>query len=344
MSYIIEPMSLITFLDETKLKLPRFQRKSTWDKKQNFELAISIFQDYPVGVVIINQEQKVSWLLDGRQRRNALMLMRDNPVELYEWARSYIGFKKNEDIQDLTNLYWDKVEKYLETEEKDETEDNRNNMDEYEPMIYGTDEESTVYADAEENSFDSVKQRQGLKTLLDLILMVHQNKPSGSRWEQTFDFRKYFPKLEYAPVKNSGKISPKLLRRFLLELTKVIDHEYEGELTQQNLIDYYTQKFYIDESNQKKFEKDVEKNNKKYIHYVYKAKEKWYNYYIGGYKGEMKKMNFIKKAMAILLALCLSIVILSGSVNAASTTIRASASKVNNGKTVSVTVSFGENV
>ena len=55
-------------------------------------------------------------------------------------------------------------------------------------------------------------------------------------------------------------------------------------------------------------------------------------------------MNFIKKAMAILLVLCLSIVILSGSVNAASTTIRASASKVNNGKTVSVTVSFGENV
>ena len=55
-------------------------------------------------------------------------------------------------------------------------------------------------------------------------------------------------------------------------------------------------------------------------------------------------MNFIKKAMAILLVLCLSIVILSSSVNAASTTIRASSSKVNNGKTVSVTVSFGENV
>lgn len=260
MSYIIEPMSLITFLDETKLKLPRFQRKSTWDKKQNFELAISIFQDYPVGVVIINQEQKVSWLLDGRQRRNALMLMRDNPVELYEWARNYIGFKKNEDIQDITELYWDKVEKYLETEERDEPEENQNGEDGYEPTVYGDDEEDAVYTADEENSFDSVKQRQGLKTLLDLILMVHQNKPSGSRWEQTFDFRKYFPKLEYAPTKNGSKISPKMLRRFLLELTKVIDHEYDGRLTRQNLIDYYTQKFYIDESNQKKFENDVEKN------------------------------------------------------------------------------------
>lgn len=260
MSYIIEPMSLITFLDETKLKLPRFQRKSTWDKKQNFELAISIFQDYPVGVVIINQEQTVSWLLDGRQRRNALMLMRDNPVELYEWARSYIGFKKNEDIQDIANLYWDKVEKYLETEERDMSGEDRDNGDEYEPAVYGDDEEDATHTADEENSFDSAKQRRGLKTLLDLILMVHQNKPSGSRWEQLFDFRKYFPKLEYAPVKNNGNISPKMLRRFLLELTKVFDHEYEGKITQQNFTDYYTQKFYIDDSNQKKFEKDVEKN------------------------------------------------------------------------------------
>ena len=72
MSYAIEPMPLISFLDENKLRLPRFQRKATWDKKQNFELAISVFQDYPVGVVIVNQEQKISWLLDDRQRRTAL--------------------------------------------------------------------------------------------------------------------------------------------------------------------------------------------------------------------------------------------------------------------------------
>lgn len=55
-------------------------------------------------------------------------------------------------------------------------------------------------------------------------------------------------------------------------------------------------------------------------------------------------MKMIKKTVATLVILCLSIIILSSSVSAASTTIRASASKVNNGKTVSVTVSFGENV
>ena len=42
MSYIIEPMPLIPFLEESKIRLPRFQRKATWDKKQNFELVISV--------------------------------------------------------------------------------------------------------------------------------------------------------------------------------------------------------------------------------------------------------------------------------------------------------------
>lgn len=180
MSYIIEPMPLISFLEDGKLRLPRFQRKATWDKKQNFELAISVFQDYPVGVVIVNQEQKISWLLDGRQRRSALSSMRDNPVELYEWARSYIGFAKTADELEVKSKYWEKVERYLQTEEvADNDEDDVNQ--------YGEDDESDT--DAEENSFDSAKQRRGLQTLLDIILMVHQNKPSGSKWEQTFDFR-----------------------------------------------------------------------------------------------------------------------------------------------------------
>lgn len=248
MSYIIEPMPLISFLDESKLTLPRFQRKATWDKKQNFELSISIFQDYPIGVVIINQEQKVSWLLDGRQRRNALIAMRDNPVELYEWARNYIGFKKTADLPDITNAYWDKVEKYLQSEEHDVSDEEG-----YEPEINYDGIENIT----EEDSFDSTRQRQGLQTLLDIILMVHQNKPTGSKWEQTFDFTKYFNKLKYAPVKNGGKVSPVHLRRFILELLKAIDHEYDGNLTPQNFVDYYLQNFEV--IDQLKFQKDVEK-------------------------------------------------------------------------------------
>ena len=131
MSYSIEPMELITFVEDNKLKLPRFQRKSTCDKNQNFELAISVFQNYPVGVVIINREQNSSWLLDGRQRRAALLTMRENPVELYEWGRSYLKFSKTADELEVTRHYWEKVERYL-TEEPTEKKKDKNNGEESE--------------------------------------------------------------------------------------------------------------------------------------------------------------------------------------------------------------------
>lgn len=246
MSYIIEPMPLITFLEDGKLKLPRFQRKATWDKKQNFELAISVFQDYPVGVVIVNQEQNTSWLLDGRQRRSALSSMRDNPVELYEWARPYIGFGKTADELEVKSKYWEKVERYLQTEEAtDDGEDDVN--------PYGEEDEADIAT--EENSFDSARQRRGLQTLLDIILMVHQNKPSGSKWEQTFDFRDCFSRLKYAPMKNNYKIDPKALRRFILELLKAAEQENDGNCTQDFFVEYYLQNF--DVKDQTKFERDV---------------------------------------------------------------------------------------
>lgn len=107
MGYIIEPMQLTSFLKEN-LRLPRFQRKITWEKRRNFELAISIFKDYPIGVIIINQQQKNTWLLDGRQRRTALTKMRSDPVELYNWAKSYLAFKPNADTDEITEIFWKK--------------------------------------------------------------------------------------------------------------------------------------------------------------------------------------------------------------------------------------------
>ena len=113
MSYNIETRSITEFVTDSKIKLPRFQRKSTWTAKQNFELAISIFQEYPVGVVIINDEGHTSWLLDGRQHRSALRDLRANPDLVYDWARKYIKFKSNQDVVELKNMFWDKIDAYL---------------------------------------------------------------------------------------------------------------------------------------------------------------------------------------------------------------------------------------
>lgn len=247
MSYKIEPMPLITFLEDNKLKLPRFQRKSTWDKKQNFELCISVFQDYPIGVVIINKEQESSWLLDGRQRRNALTIMRENPVELYDWARNYIGFKKTADEAEVCRAYWEKIDEFLQAEQ---TTDGGNREIENSISIQSDDQ-------TEENSFDSIKQREGLKNLLDLILMVHQVKPSGSKWESNFNFSKVCSKIKYAPIRTAGKIDPKILRKFILDFMKEVDQFNDGNVTQEAFIDYYNQNSNID--NENLFKKEVER-------------------------------------------------------------------------------------
>lgn len=256
MGYRIEPLSIISFLDENRMRLPRFQRKATWDKKQNFELAISVFQDYPVGVVIVNKEQNISWLLDGRQRRNALQSMRNNPIELYEWARTYIGFAKNADEFTVKQEYWEKVEKYLSSEVNLEDDTNHSDdLDADEVNSYEDEEEIIL----DENSFDSQKQRKGLTTLLNLILMVHQNKPSGSKWQQMFDFTKYFDRLKYAPQKNNGKVDSVLLRRFILELIKDADFSNDGEVTEEYFIEYFCNAFTITDSDIIKFKSEVNK-------------------------------------------------------------------------------------
>lgn len=213
MSYSIEALSITSFLDEGNLKLPRFQRKATWKSKQSFELAISVFQDYPVGVVIVNKEKDQSWLLDGRQRRTALKGMRENPVELYFWAKSYLGFKATEDEGDIRSLYWAKVDKYLQTEPANDEN------------LYSEEDEDISTTSSEDNSFDSERQREGLRVLLDLILMVHQVKRGISRWEKTFDFRQYLSVLRYAPRKYQYEIQPTLLRKWILDVAKDLDSD-----------------------------------------------------------------------------------------------------------------------
>lgn len=241
MSYIIEPISIHSFVTDPSIKLPRFQRKATWVKEQNFELAISIFQDYPVGVVIVNKEKDESWLLDGRQRRSALIQMREDPVILYDWAKKYIGFKSNEDPSSLKERYWEKVDKYLQRDEVGTAEPSDDS--------YGGEEEHI------ENSFDSEKQKEGLQTLLDLILMVHQIKGGESRWERDFDFTKFFPRIEYANPREDNKIIPAKLRKFLLELNA---EKGSQPLTQEFFTEYYLDKYAILDKKENKFKEDVD--------------------------------------------------------------------------------------
>lgn len=245
MSYKIEPLSLKQFINDNTMKLPRFQRRGVWDANQKFELAVSIFQDYPVGVVIVNKEAQVSWLLDGRQRRSALKEIHDNPVQLYLFAKKYIGFKATADEKDLKDAYWNKIERYLQKEEVEQTaEDDVSN--------YGDEEDNP------EKSFDSEKQKRGLQVLLDTILFVHQIKGNVSRFEKTFDYNNYFSMLTYAPKKEGNKVNPEKLRSFLLQFYNSLGG---AEITEEAFCDYYTDMFPMKDDNKKSsFENQVNKD------------------------------------------------------------------------------------
>lgn len=244
MSYKIETMSIAEFVDN-RMKLPRFQRRATWNKKQNFELCISIFQDYPVGVVIVNEHSSTSWLLDGRQRRTALAMMRENPINLYEWAKAYIGFKGNEDALQIKEDFWKKINQYLQKDKAKEIVDAENQID-----VYDGEEENV------DTSFDTEKQKQGLEVLLNLILMVHQKTTAGYKWVRMFDFSDYFDRLVYAPRNENGKINPGRLRNFILNLHNNIS----GEVSMEDFLNHYYNEMDVKSEKKIKFEEKVEQN------------------------------------------------------------------------------------
>ena len=242
MSYNIETRSITEFVTDSKIKLPRFQRKSTWTAKQNFELAISIFQEYPVGVVIINDEGHTSWLLDGRQRRSALRDLRANPDLVYDWARKYIKFKSNQDIAELKNLFWDKIDAYLQQEEQDDEE------------ISSVAEPEMILSEEDED-INKWRQREGLNTLLEIILMVHQKNSNGGKWERIFnDIDKLLERPPYAPKRDGFIINPEDLRQFLLDYKNKV-----GNPTLENFIQHMDDfGGAIREGKEKEFRKRVE--------------------------------------------------------------------------------------
>ena len=202
MAFSIEPLVLTTFIKDPNIKLPRFQRKATWDDKQKFQLCISVFKGYPVGVVIYNSNKdNTRWLLDGRQRRNALKTAWENPVNLYRYAQKFLGFKNTFTNHEITELFWNKVDSFLQKdksagENTDSESDNENETDDY------------------ANSIDPKEQKGNLQTLLNLILMIHPIKKDVSEWEKRFNFLKF---VRFLPYLQNGKVDPKKLKSFLLE-------------------------------------------------------------------------------------------------------------------------------
>ena len=199
--YEIRPESVKSFITDKNIRLPRFQRKQTWDEKKNFELCISLFKEYPLGVTIVNVENKdginIRWLLDGRQRRNALLKIYEDPENIYKWAKKHIKFKNNSQPDEIREMFWDMINEYVEYDE-DESE------------AIAEDETDADLTDVlEEYDSDSNYaniQSSGLDFLLDIILMIHNKRKNTTGFTKPFDISAYVEKFRYVEIENGKQV------------------------------------------------------------------------------------------------------------------------------------------
>lgn len=219
--YEIRPETIKTFITDRNVKLPRFQRKQTWDDKKNFQLCISLFKEYPIGVCILSVDESkrkvVRWLLDGRQRKNALAMIYDDPENIYNWAKKFIGFKNSDQPGELEERFWEKINVYIEADAEEEME--LRNDDE-------TVEDNSLSADIEEDE-EIREYSYGLELLLDIIKIIHNKQRKNTGFTKPFDFTKYVAKLPYLENENGGiKLSSRKVKTFIDEYRKYCDDEY----------------------------------------------------------------------------------------------------------------------
>lgn len=218
--YEIRPESIKTFITDRNVKLPRFQRKQTWDEKKNFQLCISLFKEYPIGVCILSVEENrgktIRWLLDGRQRKNALAMMYDDPENIYNWAKKFIGFKNSDQPSEIEEKFISKINEYIDADLDEEFE------------VVATDigdDDSEARDDSTDEEIDS--NAYGLELLLDIIKVIHNKQKRNTGFTKPFDFTKYVNRLPYIENDIQGiKLSSRKVKTFIDEYRKFCDDEY----------------------------------------------------------------------------------------------------------------------
>ncbi len=229
--YEIRPESLKTFITANNIKLPRFQRKQTWDAKKNFELCISVFKNYPIGVSILSVDESrnssVRWLLDGRQRRNALKLMFDDPENVYNWAQKFIKFRNGDQPHELQEKYWDKVNEFLETEPDDEPLQDAEDADASASDVDLSDVPDEVELQEEVSNGKDLKD---LNLLFEIIRLCHNKSKKGTGFTIPFDFTKFGVKMPYNVTENGQQfLSSRKLRMLLSNYLTSYPSDYSEE-------------------------------------------------------------------------------------------------------------------
>lgn len=266
--YEIRPESIKTYIKDENIKLPRFQRKQTWDDKKNFKLCVSIFKEYPIGVSILSIERynnkTTRWLLDGRQRRNALLKMDEDPENVYLWAKKFIGFKDKMQPQEVEEKFWNKINEYLELDSETEEIDVEEVIENEDEQTNELDDETTY-----EDDVESELSKNGLDLLLQIILLVHNKSNKYSGFSKPFDFTKYIEGLPYIESKKGKEtLVSKKIKSFINEYKiycKDNDIDYDLE---KSFLDFLLQRFRISDKSEPKLQIEVSRNWNKILHRI----------------------------------------------------------------------------
>lgn len=253
--YEIKPQPVKSFIEDSTIRLPRFQRKKTWSPEKNFLLAVSIFKGYPLGVTILNIEKgkngTTKWLLDGRQRLNALKEMYYDPEKIYFWARKYVKFKNNDQPDAVIEQFTEKVNEYIELDDAKIDETNHLVEEEY-------------YSDLDENQstedlVDENLKNSGLQLLGKLIKLTHNSNSKGTCLTRQFDFSKYFNKIYY--IEDDGKLNCRKIKSTMKQYRDYCNDNGYDYSKKESFVSFYEERYvYLDDNKKQAFKGYLEIN------------------------------------------------------------------------------------
>jgi len=190
MDYEIRSDSARALLEDSSIKLPRFQRKLSWSNEKNYGFCVSLFKNYPLGVMVMKKEttEEGNWriLLDGRQRRNVLKEM-ENPENIYLWAKKVLGILNADDPQQIAAKFWSHLDEYIGGMTEEEKREEGENI-----LIA---DDGTI----DEKDEDYISEHIGpdLLPLLRIIQTVHSKSGWRSGLTRPFEFQNEYDALGY---------------------------------------------------------------------------------------------------------------------------------------------------
>lgn len=245
--YTISPKTLKEFIEDGSVKLPRFQRKATWKDNKRFELALSVFKNYPLGASILSCEGRDKFLLDGRQRRDTLKAIYEDPEVLYRWGKAYFGIKNNYTAEQIREAFDDGVSEFIELDDGCREGDDASDENPIENTIEIMNENTTDVA-----THDPIDDLTELKNIIVFAFLEKTNTMSGIT--ASFDFRKYMQdsQIYFGHFYQSDKktIDGKKLRDRIHEYVKKFPNDWS---VKENFIIFISDYGFKDDASRSKF-------------------------------------------------------------------------------------------